>query len=151
MSEPSALTSELLRVVRLFGAFERVAVCCGTVTIPQCLVLQELLGRSPEPADISSLAAAAGSSVSAMTRLVDGLERRGYVAREKLPSDRRRVGVSLTEAGREEAERLLERTDQAVQAVLALVPEGEHAGILRAMRLVREAMERAGERLSALA
>lgn len=141
--DPGELTAELLGVVRLFGAFERVAVCCGTVTIPQCLVLQELLARDPEPADISSLAGAAGGSVSAMTRLVDGLEKRDFVERTKLESDRRRVGVRLTDAGRDEARRLLKLTEQAVQAVLSLIPAADHRTILRSMSQVRAAMAQA--------
>ncbi|RLB48267.1 MAG: hypothetical protein DRI90_25545, partial [Deltaproteobacteria bacterium] len=68
----SDLTAELVRICRHFGVFERESVCCGSVTVPQCLVLQELLEA---PRDMSALAAQAGASLSAMTRLVDGLER----------------------------------------------------------------------------
>lgn len=135
------LTHEVVRISRAFGAFEREAVCCGTVTVSQCLVLQELLRGGP--ADVTTLATFAGASPSAMTRLIDGLERRDWVARERDPADRRRAVATLTEAGRAEAQRLVAMSDQAVARVLAYLPVAERAATLAALRLVADAMEQA--------
>lgn len=41
----------------------------------------------------------------AMTRVIDGLEERGWVSRERDTGDRRVVNLALTPAGREAAER----------------------------------------------
>lgn len=129
--------AELLAVCRSFGVFEREAVCCGTVSLSQCAVLQELHeGRR----DISSLTAHVGTSQSAMTRLVDGLERRGWVARVRSDDDRRRVDVELTPDGRGVASRLRELTQRTVDAILERIPREKHAQILETMRLVRSAM-----------
>ncbi len=130
-------TDELIALCRVFGVFEREAVCCGSVTVPQCVVMQALLGGG---SDIGSLARHAGASPSAMTRLVDGLERKGWVRRERAEDDRRRVDVVLTEEGAAEARRLRAATDACVQAVLARIPKPEHAAVLDAMRRVRVAM-----------
>lgn len=46
----------------------------------------------------------------AMTRLVDGLEERGLVKRERNAGDRRVLDLALTEAGRDAAQRGRERT-----------------------------------------
>lgn len=135
------ITAELVRICRYFGAFEREAVCCGTVTVPQCLVMQELLAEGPR--DVSRLAAFAGTSVSAMTRLVDGLAKRGFVERNRDPDDRRRVVVTLTEPGTAEAQRLLAMTDAGVQRVLAHVPVADRADVARVITILREAMDRA--------
>jgi DNA-binding MarR family transcriptional regulator len=134
------LTAELIRVCRSFSAFEREAICCGDVTVSQCVVLQALL---PEPLDLSSLAAFAGGSPSAMTRLVDGLERRGWVERVRSRDDRRRVTIELTRSGREEALRLRSLTDDAIRQVLSHIPADRRDAVMEAVRLVGRAMERA--------
>lgn len=139
------ITSELVRICRYFTAFERGAVCCGTVTVPQCLVMQELLGGAR---DLGSLAAFAGTSASAMTRLVDGLERKGWVERRRDAEDRRRVVIALTADGAAEATRLQRLTDVAVEAVLRFIPEADRPDVLRVMTLVRAAMAQAGGELT---
>jgi DNA-binding MarR family transcriptional regulator len=56
-------------------------------------------------ATCASLARDLAYDKGAMTRLVDGLAERGLVARERDTGDRRVVNLTLTEAGREAAER----------------------------------------------
>jgi DNA-binding MarR family transcriptional regulator len=130
-------TIELIAIARAFGVFERETVCCGTVTVPQCVVLQELL---EEPRDISRLADRVGVSMSAMTRLVDGLERRAWVSRTRSIEDRRKVVVELTAGGRREAARLRALSQQLVDTILARIPAEKHAQVLESVRLVRLAM-----------
>ncbi len=137
-------TDELIAICRHFGAYEREMVCCGSVTVPQCLLLQQLRGAG---LDMGALAAGAGSSVSAMTRLVDGLIRRGWAERVRDPSDRRRVLVQLTRAGSAEADRLRAITDEMVAALLTRIPEARRGQVVESMRLVREAMDPMRDRL----
>ena len=148
-------TKELIAVCRHFGVFERDAVCCGTVTVQQCVALQTLLpgddlkpndgakGVAKNEHDISSLAAHMGVTKSAMTRLVDGMEKRGWVARERGTRDRRRVLVKHTDPGRIEAERLRELTSQSAQAILRHIPDDEHSNVVHAMQLVHVALDKA--------
>lgn len=140
MEAHGLFSEELIGICRLFGVFERDAICCGTVTVPQCVVLQELLRG---PADVSTLAKTMGVTNSAMTRLLDGLEKRAYVRRERSSEDRRRVELSLTEEGRVEAERLRGLTEQAIDAVLACIPESKHQQVIESVRLIHGALERA--------
>lgn len=128
---------ELIAIFRAFGVAERETVCCGTVTVPQCIVLQELLA---EPGDISSLAERVGASMSAMTRLIDGLERRGWVTRIRSDEDRRKVEVELTAAGREEAVRLRGLSEELVNLILGRIPEEKHPQVFESVRLVRRAV-----------
>ena len=132
------IADELVKICRFFGVFEKEAVCCGAVTVPQCLILQKLLDSSN---DISSLAQSSGVSISTMTRLVDGLQRRGWVERRRDDDDRRRVLVRLTEAGKHEAEQLRESTESAVSAVLKRIPAEKLDRVLESVTLVRKAME----------
>jgi DNA-binding MarR family transcriptional regulator len=138
----SELTDELIRICRHFGVFERETVCCGSVSVPQCLVLQELLDG---PRDMSALAAQAGASLSAMTRLIDGLERNGWVGRQRPDDDRRRVVVALTDAGRRQARQLREQTETVIRAVLERIPKTKHKQVHESLRLVRQAMDQLRE------
>ena len=137
----SPFTEDLLAICRAFGLYERETICCGTVTVSQCVVMQRLLvGEEP---DISSLAELLGVTRGAMTRLVDGLEGRGYVARVRSAEDRRRVAVRLTAEGRAEAERLRALTERAIGAVLERVPPDKRALVREAVGLVRAALHEA--------
>jgi DNA-binding MarR family transcriptional regulator len=63
----------------------------------------ELLGRLAAADDrrrrLTGLAADVGLSLSRVSRIVDGLERRGLVAREPCPEDARATNARLTDAG----------------------------------------------------
>jgi DNA-binding MarR family transcriptional regulator len=138
-------SDELIAICRYFGAYEREMVCCGTVTVPQCLVLQQLRAGG---LDMGALATGSGGSVSAMTRLVDGIERRGWAERVRDPDDRRRVLVRLTAAGEKEADRLRAVTDELVALLFAHIPEDRREQVVESMRLVRRAMDAIGGALA---
>lgn len=142
------IVGELVGICRVFGVFERAAVCCGTVTVPQCVALQAMLDGDH---DVTRLAVHMGVSASAMTRLADGLERRGWVRRVRGDDDRRRVDLELTPEGRREAVRLREATEKGVASVLAHVPKGKHAQVIESLRLLRAALEQARESVTCCA
>jgi len=139
----SDFASELVAICRTFGMVERDAVCCGTVTVQQCVALQTLL---ESPRELSALAAETGTSPSAMTRLVDGLESKGWVERVRDGSDRRKVEARLTTEGQSEAERLRGLTEQTVSALLAHIPEGKHDLVLEGVKLLRGAVGKLREK-----
>ena len=131
---------ELVAICRAFGVFERETVCCGTVSVPQCVALQALLEA---PLDVATLGDRLGVTPSAATRLVDGLESRAWVERLRDDADRRRIEVSLTPTGRAEAERLQGLTAQATEAILHAIPANKRAQVTESVRLLREAVEKA--------
>jgi DNA-binding MarR family transcriptional regulator len=71
----------------------------GTLTLSQYALLQALATR--EQARVSDLAVEAGITASTATRILDALERRGIIQRERSSHDRRGVTVTLTELGRD--------------------------------------------------
>lgn len=142
----SPFTEELVAISRALGVYEKEAVCCGTVTVPQCVAMQDLAAAGPR--DVTTLAARLGVTKGAVTRLIDGLERRGFVERLRSGEDRRRVEVGLTDEGRREAQRLLGLSDAAVGAVLSQIPGEKHALVLEALRLLRVAVGQARTELS---
>jgi DNA-binding MarR family transcriptional regulator len=123
---------------RAFGMFERDAICCGTVSVAQCAALQEL---QRGPREIGRMAGIMGVAQSSMTRLVDGLEKRGWVERVRAGQDRRRVEVELSPAGRKEAARLSGLTEEIMATIRERIPEGKRDQVLESLTLLREAIE----------
>ena len=128
----------------MFASFEREEICCGTVTQAQCVTLQTL---TEGEWDVSGLASHARVTKGAMTRLVDGLESRGWVRRQKADDDARRVIVSLTPEGVEEAARLARLTELSIDKLLSEIPDDERATVMRSIHLLREAAERTRDQL----
>lgn len=129
---------DVIAFCRMFAVFEREEICCGTVTPAQCVLLQTL--RSGEW-DVSSLAAHTRVTKGAMTRLVDGLEKRGWVGREQSDEDGRRFLVSLTAAGNKESSRLADLTERSITTILARIPKSERAQVIQSLHLLRQAAE----------
>ena len=133
-------TEQLLAITRQFGMFERDAVCCGDVSVRQCMALQILQDDS---LGVGALAERMGVTPGATTRLVDGMIGRGWVERRRDPDDRRRVLLELTDEGRQEADYLRECTEGIVAEVIEELPAGERETVLDALGTLREAFERA--------
>ena len=135
---------DVIAFCRMFSVFEREEICCGTVTPAQCVLLQTL--RSGEW-DVSSLAAQTRVTKGAMTRLIDGLEKRGWVSREQSNDDGRRFVVSLTADGKKESKRLVQLTEKSIATILGRIPEEERDQAIRSLRLLRQAAEQTRSQL----
>jgi DNA-binding MarR family transcriptional regulator len=96
------------QIRRLSFAYPAICLAChrrhirddesgALVTAHQATVLDHL--DIQKPTTISNLAEHLGIGRSAMSIQVNQLERRGYVRRRAVPGDRRRVGLTLTDAG----------------------------------------------------
>lgn len=90
-------------------------------------------------------------STAAATGIVDRLTARGHVAREPIPGDRRRVGVSITDSGRSDSMHHLIPMFTALLANDAAFTDEERAvverylnGAVDAMRIVAEGAGGAG-------
>ena len=132
-----AFTDTLVAISRHFGVLERDTVCCGDVTVPQCVALQRLHGSTTA---VSTLADYLGKSPSATTRLVDGLEKRSWVERLPDPDDRRRLQLVLTDAGEAKARELRSATEEIAVQLLDEIPERRQAEVVDALSLLEEAI-----------
>lgn len=133
------VTDAIISISRHFGVMERDMVCCGEVTVQQCVALQ-YLDRGAR--DVSSLAKDLGTSVSATTRLVDGLEKKAWLQRRKDPDDGRRVQLVLTDSGGEKAQELRDSTREMAAELLRLIPKHEHQEVSRTLTLIAGAFQR---------
>jgi DNA-binding MarR family transcriptional regulator len=100
--------------------------------------------RKRPGATLSALAAQLALSLSATSRLVDGLVGRGYVARDIPEGNRRTVALQVTAAGAKVHAEARDQVQRELARVLARLPAGERATITRAMRRLRESLEHAG-------
>ena len=132
------VVEDIIVFYRMFSSFEREEICCGTVSPAQCVLLQTL---TEGEWDVSSLASQARVTKGAMTRLIDGLERRSWVTRDKGEDDARRVLVSLTPAGKKEATRLHRLTEKSIATILNRIPKSERPQVIKSLNLLRTAAE----------
>jgi DNA-binding MarR family transcriptional regulator len=97
MTPDDQVIAALRRIVRAIDLHSRHLVDRFSVTGPQLVALQELarLGEVP----VGVLARSVRVSHPTMTGIVDRLEKRGLVRRERDTADRRRMTVSATEDG----------------------------------------------------
>jgi DNA-binding MarR family transcriptional regulator len=88
------------------------------------------------PIGIGALATAEGVAAPTMTRLVDGLERDGYVRRRTDPADARGVLVQATATGRRVLTRGRQQRVQTLAAGLATLSADELQQIRRGAELI---------------
>ena len=134
----NTLVDDVVAFCRMFAMVERDQVCCGTVTVAQCVVLQTLLEGTW---DASTLAGHARVTKGAMTRLLDGLESRGFVERHQDPDDGRRWLIQLTATGTKEAKRLAGMTENAVALIMSRMPKDMRKPAVAMIADLRKAAE----------
>ena len=79
-------------------------------------------------------------TTASTTSLLDTLERRGLLTRQPDPGDRRRLLVSLTEAGRRIVEEFLPEVVSLQTAVMAGLSDAERQRLMRSLAAIGEAI-----------
>src|SRR5689334_9420252 len=135
--------TELDRAERVLGRIGPDDICCEGLTPRQASILRILAAR--EGARLSDLAAAAEITPSAMTRVLDKLERRNLVQRVRgAQDDGRAARVEITPEGRRVRGRIDEMVCDRSAAIMSAIPERQRAQVLAAIRLFNDALERSG-------
>ncbi|MFT5352838.1 MAG: DNA-binding MarR family transcriptional regulator [Polyangiales bacterium] len=113
-------------------------VCCGDVSVAQCVAMQLLYAT---PMDSSTLAEQTGVTKGAVTRLVEGLDKRGWIKKKADKDDGRRFVLSLSAAGQKRARALEALTEATVHALFERIPKNRHDQVRESLRLLRTAAE----------
>jgi DNA-binding MarR family transcriptional regulator len=87
---------------------------------------------------ISALAAATATRPTTLTSVLDRLERRGYVARDLDPADRRSFLISLTPAGRPIADAVYQAVRTLGDRALGTISATDRAGFRAVVRALSE-------------
>lgn len=92
------LYAALTDLVRLYQFRDRNVMCCHDVSVTQCYALHSLARGGSMT--LGSLAADLMLDKSTASRVVEALERKGYVRRGPHPEDARAVRIDITAKGR---------------------------------------------------
>jgi len=114
--------------LRKYGAKE--------VSMPQFRTLSYVYGK--RGVSLSEVADHIGLTLPTMSILVDGLVARGLMNRREDTEDRRRITLTLTEAGRARLESARRATVAYLEERLRQLSASDRATITTAMRMLRE-------------
>ncbi|MBM4418016.1 MAG: MarR family transcriptional regulator [Chloroflexi bacterium] len=122
------MTDRHRAVARLLAALGPMTHCAlrekvrpgGNLSMPQFITLRAL---SDSPKTSSDLARTLGISRPTVTRLIDGMVRKGLVARQVDSADRRSSCIALTEAGHEVQRVARAQADDHLAALLSGLPD----------------------------
>ena len=134
---------ELERLAKLLGQVGPDEICCEGLTARQCSILRTLVEQ--EGARLSDLAQAAGISPSAMTRVLERLEKLQLVRRVRGgQKDGRAAWVEVTAEGRKMRQRIDRLMQERTTAIVNAIPEGVRGKLLEGLRLLNSCIERGG-------
>jgi len=136
----TAIARALADIIWELGAQGLDGVCCAGLSLVEHRTLGRLVGQ--QDCAVQSLGEGAGLTKSGATRLVDRLEERGLLSRERSAEDGRICCVVLTPAGR----RALEDADDAfaarIGALLAGLPQEQRRQLQTAVPALAAALRR---------
>ncbi|HEX5339951.1 MAG TPA: MarR family transcriptional regulator [Gammaproteobacteria bacterium] len=121
----------LRRITRSMDISSRQLISARGLSIPQLLCLQHL--REHGPLSSGALAQAMALSPPTITGILDRLELRGLLNRERRPEDKRRVLVALTPAGRTLANAAPSSMEKRLGHALTNLSRSERAAIRDAL------------------
>jgi DNA-binding MarR family transcriptional regulator len=118
-------------------------ICCFDVSVPQCYGLEALVRDGP--LTLGELADRLYLEKSTASRVVDALERKGYVARGPHPGDGRALRLTATPSGRRLVKKIRASLINDAKAVLAdLSPAFRREAARLLTKLTAVAAERLG-------
>jgi DNA-binding MarR family transcriptional regulator len=133
--------NELERLERVLMCVGPDEVCCEGMTSRQTSILRTLIAQ--EGARLSDLAAASRITPSAMTRVIEKLEKQGMVRRVRgAREDGRAAIVEITPAGRRARRRIDQLMRERARAVAESIPPSRRDAVLHALREFSNALER---------
>ena len=90
---------------------------------------------------MSRLAEVLNVSLSSATGLIDRIEERGFIERNRVPTDRRIVLIRVTAAGEQMLREVDGVTEALVRSVLGRLPAAQLRGVSQAISLLRAAVD----------
>lgn len=93
------------------------------ISVQQFNILRILRGRHPKPASIRELTDRMLDKSSNASRLVDKLQSKNLVAKQKCENDNRRVEVTITTEGLQLLEKASEKVEMNIEKVFSSISE----------------------------
>jgi DNA-binding MarR family transcriptional regulator len=134
---------QLDRLAKLLGRVGPDEVCCEGLTARQCSILRMLAEQ--QGARLSDLAQSAGITPSAMTRVLERLEKLGLVRRVRgSHEDGRAAAVEITAEGRKVRQRIDRLMRDRTSAIVNAIPEQSRKHLLEALHTLNCCIEQGG-------
>lgn len=133
------LQEQMMKLVRTFGLHQPEETPCGQpVTVAEAYTLTELARE--EQLSQNELVQQLNLAKSSVSRLVNKLVKREWIARKRSPDDGRVWLLSLTKAGQQTADNLSQARQAKFAQVLQHIPEKEQENVLAALEVLVQAM-----------
>jgi DNA-binding MarR family transcriptional regulator len=129
----------LRRIIRAVDVYSRMLTSRYEITAPQLVCLLAVVESPPTTA--TKIAEQIHLSPSTVVGVLDRLEHRGLVARERDTADRRVVNVTPTKKGVKVAAKAPSPLQESLDSALRRLPEGEQETIARSLRRIVDLME----------
>ncbi len=129
----------LRRITRSVALHSRQLAACSHITGPQLVCLRTVIQHGPMTA--TAISREVHVSASTVVGILDRLEDKGLIVRERGREDRRIVFITATEAGRKLARDTPSPLQQKLSDSLKALPELEQATITLSLERVVELME----------
>lgn len=137
-TDSQALQASVSAFVRSFGLLDRERTPCGlNLHVSEAHLIGDLSGEGP--LGQKQISERLHLSKSTVSRMVSQLTERGWVRREPDVADGRAVLVSLTDAGRNVADRLGRARARRFDDLLAAVPDDRRAVLIECVRHLADA------------
>ena len=139
MADQDRFARAIQVVQRGLGRLSRERARGGDVTPQQAETLQLLADRGA--LSTSALAQLLGIDSSTASRNLSGLERAGYVARQKGADDGRQTDVRLTPRGKRAADSATSRAAQTYASIVDKLPRADRARVIEALDTLAKILE----------
>ena len=133
------LYEALNQLVRVHQFRDRDRICCYDVSVTQCYAVETLVKRGALRLQV--LAEEMFLDKSTASRVIDTLERKGYVSRVEDDEDRRAVRIQATDAGRELYEKIRADLIAEERAMIDNLSAEARQGALSLLRQITRATE----------
>ena len=139
--QQEALIAMLMTTERLRWPLQDLLRAHGDLTPQQFNVLRILRGAGRDGLPTLEIAARMIERTPGITRMIDRLERKGLVVRERASSDRRQVHCRITGAGKTLLRSLDRPAEELDERLLAALSETETKTLIRLLNKVRNSLE----------
>ncbi len=119
-TDASDLYDALSNLIRVYQFRDRDRICCHDLSVTQCYAIESL---ATNPLTVNELSASLYLDKSTTSRVVNALERKGYVKRTVHPDDGRALLLEMTRRGRDLYEKI---RSEIVHQERELIAEFDH-------------------------
>jgi len=139
LKDAAALHAALSDLLRVYQFRDRDKICCYDISVTQCYALEALVEHGSMRSQ--GLAEKLLLDKSTTTRVVDALQRKGYVERTADVEDARAVSLKVTRSGRALYDRINRELIAQQATLLADLDEPIRAGVTDVIRRLAQAAE----------